>query len=116
MRRLLFVLAFLGLCFGILPKFQGRARAAHEVAGASIPSEQSVPTRSREEREVAPDSELVEREDSAPAPAAHRCDGRTRCPQMRSCEEAKWFLQHCPGTQMDGDADGNPCEQQWCGR
>ena len=50
-----------------------------------------------------------------PAPAM-RCDGRTRCQQMTSCEEATWFLQHCPGTQMDGDGDGIPCEQQWCTR
>lgn len=43
-----------------------------------------------------------------------RCDGRTRCGQMTSCAEAKYFLQHCPGTEMDGDGDGVPCEQQWC--
>ena len=43
-----------------------------------------------------------------------RCDGRTRCPQMRSCAEAKYFIQHCPNTEMDGDNDGIPCERQWC--
>ena len=43
-----------------------------------------------------------------------RCDGRKRCSQMRSCEEATWFLQHCPGVEMDGDRDGVPCERQWC--
>lgn len=48
------------------------------------------------------------------APAASRCDGRTHCSQMRSCEEAKYFIQHCPNTQMDGDSDGVPCEKQWC--
>ena len=42
------------------------------------------------------------------------CDGRTHCSQMTSCEEAIYFLQHCPGTQMDGNSDGEPCEQQWC--
>lgn len=45
----------------------------------------------------------------------YRCDGRTRCSQMHSCAEATWVLRHCPGTQMDGDGDGIPCEQQWCG-
>ena len=50
------------------------------------------------------------------AASARRCDGRTRCQQMTSCEEATWFLQNCPGTQMDGDGDGIPCEQQWCTR
>ena len=44
-----------------------------------------------------------------------KCDGRTRCSQMTSCTEAKWFLEHCPGVEMDGDHDGVPCEQQWCG-
>ena len=43
-----------------------------------------------------------------------RCDGRTFCSQMTSCEEAKYFLNHCPNTKMDGDRDGVPCEQQWC--
>lgn len=43
-----------------------------------------------------------------------RCDGRQYCSQMSSCAEAKFFLKHCPGVQMDGDGDGIPCEQQWC--
>jgi len=42
------------------------------------------------------------------------CDGRTHCSQMTSCSEARYFLKHCPGTQMDGNGDGEPCEQQWC--
>lgn len=50
-----------------------------------------------------------------PVSVQFRCDGRTRCSQMTSCAEAKFFLTHCPGTQMDGDNDGIPCEQQWCG-
>jgi cold shock CspA family protein len=45
---------------------------------------------------------------------AFRCDGRIHCSQMTSCEEAKFFLQNCPNTGMDGDGDGIPCEQQWC--
>lgn len=53
-----------------------------------------------------------------PAPplvvAGFRCDGRTRCSQMNSCAEATYFLQHCPGVEMDGDRDGRPCERQWC--
>lgn len=48
------------------------------------------------------------------APSAFRCDGRTTCAQMTSCAEAKYFLRHCPGTKMDGNRDGEPCEQQWC--
>lgn len=48
------------------------------------------------------------------AAPSFRCDGRQYCSQMNSCEEAKFFLAHCPNTKMDGDRDGIPCEEQWC--
>lgn len=51
----------------------------------------------------------------SPATPPTRCDGRLHCSQMTSCAEATFFLKNCPGTQMDGDGDGIPCEQQWCG-
>lgn len=50
-----------------------------------------------------------------PAAAGARCDGRLYCSQMRTCDEARWFLTNCPGVHMDGDHDGVPCEAQWCG-
>lgn len=43
-----------------------------------------------------------------------QCDGRKHCSQMTSCAEATYFLHNCPGTEMDGDGDGIPCESQWC--
>ena len=46
--------------------------------------------------------------------ATYKCDGRTYCSQMSSCAEATYFLQNCPGTRMDGNNDGIPCEKQWC--
>ncbi|TRW92774.1 cold shock domain-containing protein [Candidatus Methylobacter oryzae] len=46
---------------------------------------------------------------------SYTCDGRTHCSQMTSCEEATFFITHCPGTEMDGDNDRIPCESQWCG-
>ena len=49
-----------------------------------------------------------------PLATSYRCDGRQHCSQMTSCSEAKFFLQNCPGTKMDGNGDGVPCEQQWC--
>lgn len=58
--------------------------------------------------------------DTSPLPVAEAidesfsCDGRTHCSQMTSCAEAEFFLKHCPGVQMDGNGDGEPCEQQWC--
>lgn len=49
------------------------------------------------------------------APASiFKCDGRTYCSQMTSCQEATYFLKNCPDVKMDGDNDGIPCEQQLC--
>lgn len=44
---------------------------------------------------------------------AFKCDGRQHCSQMNSYAEAKYFIQHCPNTKMDGDNDGIPCERQF---
>jgi cold shock CspA family protein len=44
----------------------------------------------------------------------YTCSGKTHCSQMTSCEEATFYLQNCPGTSMDGDGDGIPCERQHC--
>ncbi|MEM5533141.1 cold shock domain-containing protein [Pseudoalteromonas arctica] len=38
------------------------------------------------------------------------CDGRQYCTEMRSREEAVFFINNCPNTKMDGDSDGKPCE------
>lgn len=42
------------------------------------------------------------------------CSGKTHCSQMTSCQEATFYLKNCPGTEIDGDRDGVPCESQWC--
>ena len=68
---------------------------------------------------IAPRAERVRPRDPE-QPAAHtaatsqfRCDGRVHCSQMSSYDEAVYFLRHCPGTKMDGDGDGIPCERQF---
>ncbi len=43
----------------------------------------------------------------------YQCDGRQHCSQMNSYEEAKFFIENCPHTKMDGDHDGIPCERQF---
>ncbi len=63
----------------------------------------------QERREAASDASLGLVEDPA-----YACDGRAYCSEMRSCEEATYFVTYCPGTKMDGDHDGVPCESQWC--
>lgn len=57
---------------------------------------------------------LISRSEPGIQTRGFKCDGRTYCSQMTSCTEAKLFLKNCPGTQMDGNNDGTPCEQQWC--
>jgi cold shock CspA family protein len=44
------------------------------------------------------------------------CMGKQYCSQMTSCDEARFYLAHCPNTKLDGEGhgDGVPCESQWC--
>jgi cold shock CspA family protein len=42
-----------------------------------------------------------------------QCQGKVYCSQMASREEAQFYLDNCPGTKMDGDRDGIPCENQF---
>lgn len=56
-------------------------------------------------------------ESSSSASASNfSCSGKTHCSQMTSCEEATFYQRNCPGTKMDGDGDGIPCERQLCDR
>lgn len=57
---------------------------------------------------------LLDLAPSRAATASYVCDGRQHCSQMTSCAEATYFLKNCPGTKMDGDQDGVPCEDQLC--
>lgn len=58
-------------------------------------------------------SPITEKEYPQVSVSAFKCDGRTHCSQMRSYDEAVFFLRHCLGTQMDGNHDGEPCERQF---
>lgn len=51
--------------------------------------------------------------DDQPQEPTFVCDGRTHCSQMRSEEEAIFFINNCPNTRMDGNHDGEPCERQF---
>jgi len=42
-----------------------------------------------------------------------QCEGKIWCSDMSSYEEAVFYLRNCPGTKMDGDGDGIPCERQF---
>lgn len=43
------------------------------------------------------------------------CEGKQRCSEMTSCAEAMFYLKNCPFVEIDGDLDGIPCEDQFCG-
>ncbi|MCY7295592.1 cold shock domain-containing protein [Alteromonas sp. a30] len=43
-----------------------------------------------------------------------RCEGKQYCSDMNSCEEALFYLNHCPNVKIDGDNDGKPCERRLC--
>lgn len=42
------------------------------------------------------------------------CLGKRTCSEMNSCEEAKFYMQNCPNTDLDPDGDGKPCESGVC--
>ncbi|WP_345197098.1 cold shock domain-containing protein [Kistimonas scapharcae] len=69
------------------------------------------------ERDVVPQPQNImsvfETRESSRTPA-FSCNGKTHCSQMTSCAEARFYLDNCPGTQIDGDHDGEPCERQLC--
>lgn len=54
--------------------------------------------------------ELAPRSPPVQSSGSFQCDGRIHCSQMVSRAEAEFFVRHCPGTRMDGDNDGEPCE------
>ncbi len=65
--------------------------------------------------EPVPDPELEFTFERQPS-TVFSCEGKRYCTEMSSCEEAIFYLQNCPGVAMDGDKDGIPCEDQWCGK
>ncbi len=65
-------------------------------------------------RRTAPLPESAAQPELQEASSPYSCDGRTHCSQMTSCAEATFFLRNCQNVEMDGDHDGEPCEQQWC--
>jgi hypothetical protein len=39
------------------------------------------------------------------------CAGKRYCREMTSCEEAKFYLNNCGVSSLDGNHDGVPCEK-----
>jgi len=47
--------------------------------------------------------------DRAPG-SGFTCGSKRYCREMSSCEEARFYLEQCGLTRLDGDGDGVPCE------
>ena len=45
-----------------------------------------------------------------------RCGSKTQCREMTTCAEARFYLERCGLTGIDGDRDGVPCERICSGR
>ena len=41
---------------------------------------------------------------------SYSCDTKRYCREMTSCDEARWYMEECGLTRLDGDSDGIPCE------
>ncbi|MFJ0260787.1 excalibur calcium-binding domain-containing protein [Acinetobacter baumannii] len=102
---------------------QAQQRASHEKVQLLIQQQKTIIEAQRAALGKLPDVQLSEKTKKALAltsekvpervndeTSAFQCDGREYCTQMHSLEEARWFVRNCPNTKMDGDRDGEPCE------
>jgi hypothetical protein len=44
-----------------------------------------------------------------PSGPAFTCGSKKYCREMTSCREARFYLEKCGLTRLDGDGDGGPC-------
>lgn len=131
MKPLLITLIVFAGCIFAFVQYREHDRTQRDTVESVVRMEPTAPARSLEERAAAAQGttlppqappptarsvqdEPVDRERPAALTGRYKCDGRSYCSQMHSCEEATWFLEHCPGMNMDGEGDGIPCERQWC--
>ncbi|WP_312087692.1 cold shock domain-containing protein [Acinetobacter variabilis] len=91
---------------------QKRLVSEQRAALGDLP-EQGLSEQGRKNLEVSTNTPIRSTASSTSVSSPYRCDGRTHCSQMRSYDEVVFFLRNCPGTQMDGNHDGVPCERQF---
>jgi len=75
-----------------VPPWEWR-HASHEASGGD-----KAPAQSREGSGTA-----------RPARPDFGCAGKRFCREMASCQEARFYLEHCGVASLDGDGDGVPC-------
>ena len=61
------------------------------------------------EADPTPPWEWRHRDDRPNAEAAFTCGTKQYCREMTSCREARFYLEKCGLTRIDGDGDGVPC-------
>ena len=91
---------------------QKRLVSEQRAALGDLP-EQGLSEQGRRNLEASTNTSIRSTASSTSVSSPYQCDGRTHCSQMRSYDEAVFFLRNCPGTQMDGNHDGVPCERQF---
>jgi endonuclease YncB( thermonuclease family) len=58
-----------------------------------------------------PSTGVYKQQGSTTNASSFTCGSKRYCKEMSSCEEAKFYLQQCGATKIDGDGDGVPCEK-----
>lgn len=71
---------------------------------------QSAPTVTRPGAPASPASPQADALSAQPEAPGLSCAGKRRCGEMRSCEEARFYLSKCGVGSLDRDGDGVPCE------
>jgi hypothetical protein len=73
--------------------------------GDGIPCEErcgNTPETDRNRRGIQSQSPLLRQ--------SFECAGKSKCSEMESCEEARFYLRDCRVRRLDNDGDGMPCE------
>ena len=73
----------------------------------SLPNSQQVPPWEWRRGERSTSSVVDNQEENKPQ---FECGTKRYCKEMSSCEEARYYLENCGLTRLDGDGDGIPCE------
>ena len=91
----------------VLLELEAHARAARRGLW-SLPENERVPP--WEWRRARPSRARKTRPVEKDVVADLRCGAKTYCREMASCAEARFHLESCGLTRLDGDGDGTPCE------
>ncbi len=107
LKKLIFIAL---IAFGAWQYYQGKKAPAMPEEHSENTGRQATQAVRQPMQAVHQPVEAVRQTPPAAAQTQFSCDGRIHCSQMNSRAEAEFFTRNCPGTKMDGDHDGIPCE------